>query len=211
MSLGAARNDTEAGILLDPGSPLRRYYEELADNLLSIEDVKTIVVTSPAAGAGCTSVCLGLAAAVAGMGRSSAVVDLNFHAPRIHRMLGEPNFVGLTSCLVGEKPLESYGHEVAPGMLVVPAGPVPPSSGAVMRSGKFVEAVRTLGESRDLVVLDAPIVPEVIARSSLSYGFDGVLLVVHASRTSKQVAREATDDLIDADVNFLGVVLNGCP
>lgn len=217
MSLGAARNDTEAGILLDPGSPLRRYYEELADNLLSVEDVRTIVVTSPEAGAGCTSVCLGLAAAVAGMGRGSAVVDLNFHAPRIHRMLGEPNFVGLTSCLVGEKPLESYGHEIMPGMLVVPAGPVPPSSGAVMRSGKFVEAVRSLAEGRDggggrdLVILDAPIVPEVIARSSLSYGFDGVLLVVHASRTSKQVAREATDDLIDADVNFLGVVLNGCP
>jgi protein-tyrosine kinase len=210
VSLEAARN-VEAGILLDPGSPLRRHYEELAGNLLSLEDVRTVVVTSPEAGAGCTSVSLGLAAAVAGMGRSSAVVDLNFHSPRIHKMLGEPNFIGLTSCLVGEKPLESYGHEVAPGMLVVPAGPVPSSSGAVMRSGKFVESVRTLGKARDLVVLDGPTVPEVIARSSLSYGFDGVLLVVHASRTSKRVAREATDDLFDADVNLLGVVLNGCP
>ena len=80
-----------------------------------------------------------------------------------------------------------------------------------MRSGKFVESVRTLGEGRDLVILDGPTVEEVITRSSLSYGFDGVLLVVHASRTSKQVAREATDDLLDAEVNLLGVVLNGCP
>lgn len=209
MSLEAAES-VEAAVLLDPGSPLRRYYEELADNLLSLEDIKTVVVTSPEEGAGCTSVSLGLAAAVAGMGRTSAVVDLNFHTPRIHKMLGEPNFVGLTSCLVGEKPLEAYGHEVVPRMLVVPAGPVPPSSGAVMRSGKFVESVRTLGESRDLVVLDGPTVEGVIARSSLSYGFGGVLLVVHASRTSKRVAREATDDLIDADINLLGVVLNGC-
>ncbi|MBA2692066.1 MAG: CpsD/CapB family tyrosine-protein kinase [Rubrobacter sp.] len=209
MSLGSAKN-IEAAILLDPGSPLRRYYEELADNLLSLEGVRTAVVTSPEAGAGCTSVCLGLAAAIAGMGRASAVVDLNFQNPRVHKMLGEPNFVGLTSCLVGEKPLESYGHEVVPRMLVIPAGPVPPSSGAVMRSGKFVESVRTLGEGRDLVLLDGPTVEGVIARSSLSYGFDGVLLVVHASRTSKQVAREATDDLLDADVNLLGVVLNGC-
>lgn len=209
MSLEAARS-IEAGILLDPGSPLRRYYEELADNLLPLEGVGTVVVTSPEAGAGCTSVCLGLAAALAGMGRSSAVVDCNLQNPHVHKMLGEPNFVGLTSCLVGEKPLEAYGHETIPRMLVVPAGPVPPSSGAVMRSGKFVEAVRSLAEGRDLVILDAPTVEEVIARSSLSYGFDGVLLVVHASRTSKRVAREATDDLLDADVNLLGVVLNGC-
>jgi capsular exopolysaccharide synthesis family protein len=209
MSLGSARS-VEAGILLDPGSPLRIYYEELADNLLALEDVKTIVVTSPEPGAGCTSVCLGLAAALAGMGRASSVVDCNLQNPHVHKMLGEPNFVGLTSCLVGEKPLENYGHEVVPRMLVVPAGPVPPSSGAVMRSGKFVESVRTLGEGRDLVVLDGPTVEEVILRSSLSYGFDGVLLVVHASRTSKQVARDATDDLLDAEVNLLGVVLNGC-
>lgn len=210
MSLGSTRN-VEAAMLLDPGSPLRIYYEELADNLLSLEDVRTVVVTSPEPGAGCTSVSLGLGAAVAGMGRSSAVVDCNFQNPRIHKMLGEPNFVGLTSCLVGEKPLESYGHEVLPGMLVVSAGPVPPSSGSVMRSGKFVEAVRRLADHRDLVILDAPTVEEVIVRSSLSYGFDGVLLVVHASRTSKQVAREATDDLVDAEVDLLGVVLNGCP
>jgi len=33
---------------------------------------------------------------------------------------------------------------------------------------------------------------------------------VHASRTPKSVARQTTDDLLDAGVNLLGVVLNGC-
>jgi len=45
----------------------------------------------------------------------------------------------------------------------------------------------------------------------LAGGFDGVLLVVHASRTSKNTAREVTEDLLDAGVNLLGVVLNGSP
>jgi Mrp family chromosome partitioning ATPase len=35
------------------------------------------------------------------------------------------------------------------------------------------------------------------------------LLVVHASRTSKSTARATTDDLLDARINLLGVVLNG--
>jgi protein-tyrosine kinase len=50
----------------------------------------------------------------------------------------------------------------------------------------------------------------VLRSPNLLGGFDGVLLVVHASRTPKSVARETTDDLLDAGANLLGVVLNGC-
>jgi Mrp family chromosome partitioning ATPase len=59
------------------------------------------------------------------------------------------------------------------------------------------------------VILDAPLAGSVLRSSSLSSRFDGVLLVVHASRTSKSVARATTDDLLDAGINLLGVVLNG--
>lgn len=205
-----AVRDLEVGMLLDPASPLRRYFEDLAENLLEMGDAGTVVVTSPEPGAGCTSVCLGLASALAGMERKTAVVDLNLQSPHLHKVLGEPNFVGLTSAFAGDKPLESYGHEVLPGMLVLPTGPVSPSSVTIARNRRFVEKLRGLEDGRDFVLLDSPPVPEVIATPRLSHGFDGVLLVVHASRTSKRVAREATDDLLDADANLLGVVLNGC-
>ena len=209
MSLGAL---TGAGVreLLDAGSPVRRHYEDLANNLLLLEGVKTVVVTSPEPGAGCTSVCVGLGAALAGMGRRAAVVDCNLGDPRLHRMLGGPNFTGLTSGLDGGKALEHFGHQVVPGLLVVPTGPVLPDRAARIRTEKFVEAVRGLEEGRDLVILDAPVAGSLLGSPNLSDGFDGVLLVVHASRTPKSVARETTDDLLDAGVNLLGVVLNGC-
>jgi Mrp family chromosome partitioning ATPase len=50
----------------------------------------------------------------------------------------------------------------------------------------------------------------VLRSQNLLGGFDGVLLVVHASRTPKETARVAADDLLAAGVNLLGVVLNGC-
>jgi protein-tyrosine kinase len=200
---------TGARKLLDPGSPVRRHYEDLANNLLSLGGgVKSVVVTSPEPGAGCTSVCLGLGAALAGMGRRAAVVDCNLENPSLHRMLGEPNFVGLTSGLKGDRVLEHYGHEALPGLLVVPTGPVP-SDPAPLEVGKFVEIVRGLEAGRDVVILDAPVAGRVLGSPNLSGGFDGVLLVVHASRTSKRTARETTDDLLDAGTNLLGVVLNG--
>jgi protein-tyrosine kinase len=142
------------------------------------------------------------------MGHRAAVVDCNLENPQLHRMLGEPNFVGLTSGLKGNKALEQYGHEAAPGFLVVTTGPIP-SDSALLETRKFVELVRGLQDRRDLVILDAPVAGRVLRSPNLSGGFDGVLLVVHASRTSKSTARETIDDLLDAGTNLLGVVLNG--
>lgn len=196
--------------LLDPASPVRRHYEDLANNLLSLKGTRSVVVTSPEPGVGRTSICVGLGAALAGMGRRAAIVDCNLDDPRLHRMLGESNFVGLTSSLDGEKALHQYGYEVVPGLLVVPTGPVPMDPSSRLEEAGIVEAVRGLEEGRDLVLLDAPVADRVLRSTNLSFGFDGVLLVVHASRTSKSLARETTDDLLDSRVNLLGVVLNGC-
>ncbi len=204
-----AVSDSGAGVLLDPASPARPHYEELAGRLLSIEGLRSVVVTSPGSGAGRTSVCVGLGAALSGMGRRAAVVDCNLGDPQLHRVLGEPNFVGLTSGLGGEKPLEHYGHEVTPGLLVLPTGLVPADPASRLEDGGFVGAVRSLEDGRDLVLLDGPTADGVLASPNLSGGFDGVLLVVNASRTPKNLARGTTDDLLDAGVNLLGVVLNG--
>ena len=209
MSLGAV-SGAGAGELLDPGSPVRRHYEDLANNLLSLEGIGSVVVTSPEPGVGCTSVCVGLGAALAGMGRRAAVVDCNLDDPQLHRMLGESNFVGLTSGPDGGKSLEHYGYEAIPGLLIVPTGPVPPGPASRLEGAGIVEAVRDLKEGRDLVVLDAPVAGRILGSPTFSGGFDGVLLVVHASRTPKSLARETTDDLLDSGVNLLGVVLNGC-
>lgn len=207
MSLGAM---SDARGLLDPGSPVRSHYEHLAGNLLGIEGTGIVVVTSPEPGAGRTSVCLGLGAALAGMGRRAAVVDCNLENAQLHRMLGEPNFVGLTSGLDDDKTLEHYGYEVIPGLLAVPTGPVLSDPASLLEEGGVVGAIHGLRETRDLVLLDAPVVGSVLRSANLLGGFDGILLVVHAARTPRGVAREATDDLLAAGVNLLGVVLNGC-
>ena len=196
--------------MLDPGSPVRGHYEKLADNLLGMGGTGSVVVTSPDSGAGRTSVCLGLGAALASMGRRAAVVDCNLENTQLHRMIGEPNFVGLTSGLDDGKTLEHYGYEVIPGLLIVPTGPILSEPASLLEDERIKMGIRGLQKSRHLVLLDAPVAQKVLRSPSLLGGFDGVLLVVHASRTPKSVARETTDDLLEAGANLLGVVLNGC-
>jgi Mrp family chromosome partitioning ATPase len=204
------RVDASTRRLFTPGSKAARSFASLAENLDSLgRPVGSVVVTGPEPGVGRSTVCLGLGAALAEVGRTVALVDCNLEAPCLHRRFGRSNFTGLTSALEGNMDLESYGFEVAPNLRVVPTGPVLPGSRTIASSPKLVEAVRILGQKRDVVLLDAPVAGEVLAAPNLWGSFDGVLLVVHATRTPKGIARGFTDALLDAQVNLFGVVLNG--
>ena len=199
--------------LLDPGSELGRSFATLVENLDALgRPAKSVVVTGPEPGVGRTTVCLGLGAALAAVGKKVTVVDCNLDKPHLHRPFGRPNFTGLTSALEGSGSLENYGFEAAPNLRVVPTGPVLPGlpgSWVLPNSPKLVEVIRDLGGSRDVVLLDAPVASEVLDAPNFWGSFDGVLLVVHATRTPKGVARGFTDALLDARINLFGVVLNG--
>lgn len=204
------RGSCEADPLLEPAGGT--HYRELASNLRSLrESPGSVVVTGAEEGSGCSSVCLGMGGALVSMGLRAAVLDCNFGSPRLHKMLGEPNFTGLTDALEGDSEPEACGYEPVPGLLVMPTGPVPEQPVQCLESGGLAELVGGLCESRHVVLMDAPFSREARLSPTLSKDFDGVLLVVHASRTVRDAAREAADGLREAGANLLGVVLNGHP
>jgi protein-tyrosine kinase len=199
--------------LLDPGPEIGRSFATLVENLDALgRPAKSVVVTGPEPGVGRTTVCLGLGATLAAVGRKVTLVDCNLDQPHLHRPFGRPNFIGLTSALEGGGSLGNYGFEAAPNLRVIPTGPILPGlpgSWVLPNSPRLVEAIRDLEESRDVVLLDAPVASEVLDAPNFWGSFDGVLLVVHATRTPKGVARGFTDALLDARINLFGVVLNG--
>jgi Mrp family chromosome partitioning ATPase len=196
--------------LCAPNSEVGRSFSALAENLGSLRrSTGSVVVTGPESGVGRTTVCLGLGAALAAAGKTVAVIDCNLDRPRLHHRFGRPNFTGLTSALEGDGSLEDYGFDATPNMRIIPTGPVLSGPWGLAGSSKFTNAIRTLQEDRDVVLLDAPVAEEVLAARTLWGSFDGVLLVVHATRTPKGVARSFTDALFDARIELLGVVLNG--
>ena len=209
-NLAGLRLDARADQLLSSDSNIRGSFAALAENLGSLgRPTGSVVVTGPEAGVGRTTVCLGLGAALAAAGKKVAVVDCNLDRPQLHRWFGRPNFTGLTSALEGGGNLEDYGFDAAPNLRIVPTGPVLPGPWGLAGSPKLAGSVRDLEEDRDVVLLDAPLAREVLAARALWGSFDGVLLVVHATRTPKGVARGFTDALLDARMELFGVVLNG--
>jgi protein-tyrosine kinase len=200
-------------------SEVGRSFASLAENLGSLgRSTGSVVVTGPEVGVGRTTVCLGLGAALAAAGKKVAIVDCNLERPQLHRWFGRPNFTGLTSALEGGSSLDAYGFDAGPNLRIFPTGPnlrifptgpVLPGPWGLANSPKIAETVRGLEENRDVILLDAPLVGEVLAAPGLWGSFDGILLVVHATRTPKGVARGFTDALLDARMELFGVVLNG--
>ena len=209
-ALADSRMNLRTSQLLSSGTEVGRSFAELAENLGSLgRPVGSVIVTGPERGVGRTTVCLGLGAALAAAGKKVAIVDCNLDRPQLHRWFGRPNFAGLTSALEGGNSLDNYGFDAAPNLRVIPTGPVLPGPWGLANSPKLAGVIRALEENRDVVLLDAPVASEVLAAPDLWGSFDGVLLVVHATRTPKGVARGFTDALLGARMELFGVVLNG--
>ena len=210
VKLTGGRVDAHTARILSSESEAGTAFAALAENLCSLgRPIRSVVVTGPEARVGRTTVCLGLGAALAAAGKKVTIIDCNLERPQLHHPFGRPNFTGLTSALEGGVSVDDYGFDAAPNLRIVPTGPVLPGPWGLAGSPKLAEAVRALEEDRDVVLLDAPLVGEVLAGRALWGSFDGVLLVVHATRTPKGVARGYTDALLDARMELFGVVLNG--
>ncbi len=142
----------ELAILSNSQSAATEAYRVLRTNLqfAAIDrPLRTLLVTSPAPGEGKSLTTANLAAALAQAGRRVILVDADLHKPRVHRVFGLRNNVGLTTALLEEHPnLEGLIQEgPVPNLWVLTSGPLPPNPAELLGSAR--------GEGADLPVIGA--------------------------------------------------------
>lgn len=168
---------------------------------------KVIAVTSPLPREGKTSVAVNLAAALAETGASVCLVDTDLRRPSTARNLGLVRDAGLTTVLIGQAEV----HQVlqsAGSFAVLASGSVPPNPTELLGSAQLRAVLRTLAEKFDHVVVDtAPVLP-VADASVIASAVDGYLLVVRASRTSRDQVGATLRTLEHVGAPVLGTVLN---
>lgn len=171
---------------------------------------RSLVITSPGATEGKSAVTANLGIALAQAGHSVIVVDADLRRPRQHKLFNLPNEIGLTSALVdGDVSLDEVLQATAfPHLRVLTSGPLPPDPTVVLNSGQMVELEHSLLQRADIVLFDTPPVLMVADSAILAHRADGVLLVLEAGRTRRDMARRAMARLEQADSHLLGAVLN---
>jgi len=199
-------------IVKNPKSTVAECARSLRTNLLFLgarRPLRRLLVTSAGPSEGKSTTVLALGSTMALAGNRVLLVDTDFRRPRLHRTFGLKNDGGLTSVLLGEAKLEQVIKSTdVRGLDLLPCGPVPPNPSELMHTEHFLKLLDELSARYDRVLLDSPPVNVVTDAVILSQITDGTILVIKASKTTKDSARRAARQLLDINANLLGVVLN---
>ncbi|MDQ6694473.1 MAG: CpsD/CapB family tyrosine-protein kinase [Chloroflexota bacterium] len=203
----------------EPKSAASEAYRALRTNIqFSSPDrpVHILLATSTSPDDGKSTTIANLAITFAAAGSPTILVDADLRRPHLHKVFGLENSSGLTT-MVAEMarqakgaggvqiPLQSTQVE---NLRVLTSGPVPPNPSEILSSQRMAEILSMLRAEAEYVLIDTPPIIAVTDAAVLAPRVDGVLLVVNAGKTKRDLAVKARDILMQVNANLLGVVLN---
>jgi capsular exopolysaccharide synthesis family protein len=210
MSLAPAAPNRALIMLADPHSPSAEAYRSLAANLqfaYADRQVQTIGITSAAAGEGKSTTVANLAVALAQSGRRVIVVDADLRRPGQHTLFGLEPQEGLANVLLREHPQLPLRDTAAPGVRLLTSGTATADPLEALGSPHFDHVLALARAQADFVLVDTPPAGALADAALVAPRLEGVLLVVSAGRTKRDLARRAREQLERVNANLLGVVL----
>ncbi len=170
---------------------------------------KTLLITSAVPSEGKTTVACAIATTMAQAGQRVVLVDCDLRRPRLHSVFRRRNDFGVTSALLDRSVQDAIVFETeVPNLWLAPTGPIPPNPAELLHSDAFRGVLNRLQERFDRVIIDSPPIIAVTDAAVLSTLVDGVVVVVRASKTTKELVRRALKSLRDVGSQLVGVVLN---
>lgn len=200
--------------LTDPRSPVSEAYRTLRTNLSFYNldtPLRSLVVTSPAAGEGKSTTIANLAVTMAQSGRRTILIDCDLRRPSLHTIFGLDEAPGLTNLALGqvtEPPLQTTS---VANLWLLSSGTQPPNPADLLGAKKFEQVIAELSERADFLLFDAPPVLAVSDAAILGAKVDGILLVVQAGKTRREHSERAKELLEKARVRIIGVTLTNAP
>ena len=170
--------------------------------------VRTLLITSAAPREGKSFTSSNLSAIIAMSDSRVLLIDADLRRPSLHKRFGLSNDIGLSAVFQDEATLDQVVQRThIEGLDVITAGPPPPNPGEMLGSGEMQRALKNV-RGYDFIIIDSPPVNVVADPLVLSSGVDGVLVVVEANRTSRNMVRQAGARLREMDAPVLGAVVN---
>jgi protein-tyrosine kinase len=206
--------DPRLVVMTAPESYEAENFKLLRAQLMFAKDRKrprTIMVTSAMPGDGKTFVAANLAVSIAqGIDEHVLLVDCDLRRSDLHRMFGLSRSDGLHEYLAGKTQLPELLIKTKINKLsILPAGNPPHNPSELLASSAmkaFLEEIRDRYDDRIIVLDTAP--SQVLAEASVLSNFvDGIVFVVRAEKTPRELIRKSIDSLGKDKV--LGIVFNG--
>jgi capsular exopolysaccharide synthesis family protein len=197
--------DEESALAIE----MRRLYSKLRQKTRST-NLKCFMVTSATIGEGKSTVSSYLALTIARHKKTKTIlIDADLRKPKVHKYFGLAREPGLADCLAGERDiLDCVQDTPVDALKVMTAGRPDPSPSYLFDTHRLGEVFSELKFYYDTLIVDSPPVIPVSDPVQLCQETDGVLMVVMAGVTPRELVVRARDVLADVDANILGVIVN---
>jgi capsular exopolysaccharide synthesis family protein len=210
-ALSVAGNESVILTQVEANSVIAESYRQLRTSLLLSSAggaPRTLLVTSSQPAEGKTTTSVNTAISLAQTAAAVLIIDADLRRPRVHKVFNLKNNAGLTNYLAGEGDLATLIQIAEPNLYVLTAGPLPPNPAELLGSPKMKQAVETLSANFDYVVIDSPPVSSFADSLILSSLVEGVIIVVKARITPREMAQRTKAHLQSVGAKILGVVVN---
>lgn len=207
--------NSELLINSDPRSSLAEAYRQLRTSILlstAGHAPKSLLITSSLPSEGKTTTATNTAISLAQTGAKVLIIDADMRRPRLHSVFNVGNGEGLSTILSSELNdadiLKVVKTDESTKLNLLTAGPIPPNPAELIGSEQMANLLRTLQKHFTHVVVDSPPITSFTDGVLIASMVDGVILVVHSGRSSRQVVRRAKMLLQEVGAKIFGVVLN---
>lgn len=203
----------EMVVLNSPKSTASEAYRGIRTNILfssAESEPQVIMVTSSGPQEGKTITSSNLAITMAQSGNKVVLLDCDMRRPRVNKLFGISRNRGMTNLLVEKTDLKlTVFNTSVPNLHVIPSGPIPPNPSEILGSKRMEELIEVLRKNFTRIIIDTPPITAVTDAALLGKLSDGVVLVVRANRTVRDMAKTGLEQLTAVGAKLLGVVLNG--
>jgi len=187
--------------------------EKLSNNILlkSTKDKsKVLLFTSAIKREGVSTIASQLAITMAKYNKKKILlIDTNLRKPSIDRIFKINNNVGLSDLLRGNGKFEEVIRTTyIDNLYVITSGRNMKSPSTLLELNKLKNVILFAVKDFDYIILDSPPVNTFPDANILSPISDGIIMVIHAGKTRREVVINAKEQLEFAGANFIGTVLN---
>ena len=212
---GSSSGD-ELAMLVGGQSAATEAYRVLRTNLqfASVDrPLHTLMIASSSPSEGKSLTVSNLAVALAQAGQRVILMDTDLHRPRVHRLFGLSNNIGVTTALLEEHPVltDLLQEADVPGLQVLTSGPLPPNAAELLGSSRMRDLLDQLADLTDILLLDTPPVTALADAAILASQVDGVLLVIDVGHTRREPGKRAVEALGRVNAHVIGALLNRIP
>lgn len=212
VSVPTIATELAPGQVVDgPRSPASEAFRSLQTMIrFSVATEKPVlVVTSPAAGEGKSTVSSNLALALRAGGGRVLLIDADFPRPAQHLGYRIERSPGLSDALINDISINDViRRDIRPNLDLMPAGTAVPGSADLLSRRAFAEAIRSLRAQYDSIVIDTAPLLLISDTSVLADLVDGFVLVARAGKTSRAQLRSAAERARRIGARLIGLVLN---